>query len=346
MRVLQVGVGDFGRSWVEVLSGASGVELAGVVDPSPAARQWVTQELGIPPEQCFESLDDALTGTVADAVLVATPELTHCEVARTALEAGKHVLVEKPLTTTVQDAQLLIETAARTGRIVMASQNYRYRPPARTMQRLVREGALGTLQSVKISCRRDTRSLWPSLPYRYQMRHPYLTGMAIHHFDLLRAITGENARKIYARSWRAPDSPYLHHPAMAAILELECGATVIYEGDWAPHDTETSWDGAWELVGETGRLTRRIGGGGLEAVVLQLWGGAPHVVEQEQLAYTDRAATLEVLRMAVEEGEPPETVATDNIRSVAMVAGCLQSIETGSQVDVAALIASRACYRV
>ncbi len=338
MRVIQVGLGDFGRSWAQVLRGAAGVELAGVVDPAPAARRWVTEELGISQERCFASLNEALSETEADAVLVVTPEPTHCEVARAALEAGKHVLIEKPLTTALQDAQLLIEAAAKAGRIVMASQNYRYRPPARTMQRVVRADTLGNLHSVKISCRRDTRSLWPTLPYHYQMRHPYLLGMAIHHFDLLRAVTGENARKIYARSWPVPDSPYLHHPAMAAILELESGATVTYDGDWAPHDTQTSWDGEWELIGEAGRLTRRTGSGGSEEVVLQLWGEAPQVLEQEQLTYTDRAATLESLRVAVEEGEPPETAATDNIKSLAILTGCLQSIETGSQVDVADLI--------
>ncbi len=67
-------------------------------------------------------------------------------------------------------------------------------------------------------------------------------------------------------------------------------------------------------------------------------GKAPEVVELEQLTYTDRAATLESLRVAVEAGEPPETVATDNIKSVAIVAACLQSIETGTQVDVTELI--------
>ena len=338
MRVLQVGIGDFGRGWVQVLMEAAGVGLAGVVDPAPSARLWAIEELGIAEEICFASLDDALNRTAVDAVLVVTPEWTHREVAQAALEAGKHVLVEKPLTTTVQDAQLLIDTAARTGRIVMASQNYRYRPPARTMQRLVREGALGALHHVKISCRRDTRSLWPSLPYRYQMRHPYVTGMTIHHFDLVRAVTAENVRTIYARSWRVPDSPYLHHPAMAAILELESGVTVTYDGDWAPHGTESSWDGEWELVGEAGRLTRRSTDGGPEQVVLQEWGIMPQVIELERLAYTDRAATLESLRAAVEAGEPPETDATDNIMSVAIVAACLQSIETGTQVDVTELI--------
>ncbi len=339
MRVLQVGIGDFGRGWVQILMEAAGVELAGVVDAAPAARLWATEELGIAEESRVASLDDALTSTAVDAVLVVTPEWTHCEVAQAALEAGKHVMVEKPLTTTVQDAQLLIDTAARTGCIVMASQNYRYRPPARTMQRLVREGALGALHNVRISCKRDTRSLWPSLRYRYQMRHPYVTGMTIHHFDLVRAITGQDVRTIYARSWRVPDSPYQHHPAMAAILELESGATVTYDGDFAPHGTETSWDGEWELVGDAGRLTRRTRDGGPEEVVLQEWGKAPRVVEPEQLAYTDRAATLESLRVAVEAGEPPETVATDNIKSVAIVAACLQSIETGTQVDVTELIA-------
>lgn len=342
MQLIQIGLGDFGRSWVQVVRGAPGVELTAIVDPSPSARSWAVEELGMPKELCFEGLDEALAVTDADAVLVVTPEHTHFTVALSALDAGKHVLVEKPLTTTLEDAKLLIDKAARGNRILMASQNYRYRPAARTVQRLVAEGAIGELVSAKVVCRRDTHALWPTIPSRYEMRHPYLLGMAIHHFDMVRAATGKNVERVYAQSWRVPDSPFSHHPAMAALLSLEGGASVTYEGDWATRDEQTSWDGEWEIVGEEGRLLWGSGRTdvGQQEVRLQRWGGSPHSVPLQDLAVTDRSAVLEVLRGAVSGGPQPETVASDNINSLAILVACLKSVEEGEHVDVTELLSS------
>ena len=64
-------------------------------------------------------------------------------------------------------------------------------------------------------------------------------------------------RGVFARSWRPPDRPLVHHPAVAAILDLDGGVPVVYEGDWAIHGPETSWNGAWEIIGEKGRLLWR-----------------------------------------------------------------------------------------
>jgi predicted dehydrogenase len=64
-------------------------------------------------------------------------------------------------------------------------------------------------------------------------------------------------RGVFARSWRLPDRPLVHHPAVAAILDLDGGVPVVYEGDWAIHGPETSWNGAWEIIGERGRLLWR-----------------------------------------------------------------------------------------
>ncbi len=341
IRVIQVGLGDFGRSWAAEVRGDAGCRLVAVVDRAVAARQWASEHLHLAPEHCYETLEAGLAGAECDAVLVVTPEETHYPVARIALEAGKHVLIEKPMTTSLVDAHALVDLAARTGRIVAASQNYRYRKPARTVQKLISEGVLGKLVSVHLSCHRDTRSMWPSVPQRYQMRHPYVIGMAIHHFDLLRMVTGQNVHDIYARSWRVPDSPYRHDPAVIAVLGLEGGATVTYEGNWATHGAETSWNGEWEITGEAGRLLWRSAEAGAsgEEVVLHIWGQPPRVVDQVQLPYADRLGTLEALRRAIESGQEPETSAADNLYSVAILEDCLQSLDTGELVNVAASVA-------
>jgi len=317
------------------VAGAPGVELAAVVDPE--ARRYVETTPG------YRVLEEALARVDCDAVLVASPPGTHHVVAKAALQAGKHVLCEKPLATTLQDAFDLVETADTAERILMVSQNYRYNAPFRTVQRLVMEGELGELASIRISCRRDTRTLFAPDDFRYSMRHPYVLDMSIHHFDLIRAATGRDVRGVYARSWRVPDSEFVHDPAVAALLDLEGGVPVLYEGDWATFGPETSWNGEWEILGEAGRI---IWSGseedrGTGEVVLERWGEEARLIEQRDLEYVEREATLQALRAAIEGGETPETVAADNVRSLAAMLGCVRPIESGEPVDVAALLAAR-----
>jgi predicted dehydrogenase len=58
----------------------------------------------------------------------------------------------------------------------------------------------------------------------------------------------------FARSWRVPDSPFVHHSAVVVVLDLDGGIPAVYEEDWATREQETSWNGEWEIVGEKGRL--------------------------------------------------------------------------------------------
>jgi predicted dehydrogenase len=319
------------------VAGAPGVELAATVDPDPEARRYVETTPG------YGVLEEALASVDCDAVLVASPPGTHYVVAKAALEAGKHVLCEKPLATNLQDAFDLVETADRAERVLMVSQNYRYNAPFRAVQRLLMEDELGELASIEISCRRDTRMLFAPDDFRYSMRHPYVLDMSIHHFDLIRAATGREVSSVYAHSWRVPDSPFVHHPAVAAILDLEAGVPVVYQGDWATHEPETSWNGEWEIVGEAGRIlwSGSEEDRGIGEVVLERWGKEPRLIEQRDLEFVERGATLQALRAALEDGEPPETVAADNVKSLAAMLGCVSSIESGEPVDVAALLAAR-----
>jgi predicted dehydrogenase len=319
-----------------VVREAPGVELAALVDPDHSALGRADVIPG------YASLDEAFAAVDCDAVLVASPPRTHHAVAKIALEAGKHVLCEKPLATSLEDALDLVETADRAERFVAVSQNYRYNAPFRAVQRVLEEGHLGDLASIHVRCVRDTRTLFAPDDFRYSMLHPYMLDMAIHHFDLIRAATGREVRGVFARSWRVPDSPFVHHPAVVAVLDLDGGVPVVYEGDWATRGPETSWNGEWEIVGEKGRLHWRGDNEdrGTGEVLVERWDDEPRPVGQEDLAFVERAATLQKLREAIEDGRPPETSAADNVRSLAVVLGCVTSIENGDRVDVAELLAA------
>lgn len=336
MRVVQVGLGAFGRGWLPIVRAAEDVELVGVVDTSASARAWAADEHGVGPDACLASLAEAAAGLEFAAVLVVTPPETHRAVAEEALAAGKHVLVEKPLATSMVDARALVATAESAGRTLMVSQNYRFRQPARAVREVIRSGAIGNILAVEIACRRDTRSQFPPGDFRYRMRHPFVLDMAIHHVDLLRGVTGQNVGRLWARSWRVPDSPYAHDPAVAAMLELEGGVTATYRGNWAAHGEQTSWNGAWTILGERGHLVWR--GGETDAldgeVVVQSWGEEPEAHPLPALAAVDRAGSLTAFRDAVETGREPETSGRDNLRSLAIVLAMVESIERGAMVEV------------
>jgi predicted dehydrogenase len=341
MEIMLVGFGGWGAGWADVVRAARGVELAAVVDPSADARRRATEVLGLRRDQVLADFERALEAVAAEAVLIVSPPSTHHGLAVAALEAGRHVLLEKPLATTLDDALAVVAAAARAGRHALVSQNYRFHPPVLACQQIVASGVLGELVGGRVACRRDIRDQQlPADDFRYAMAHPYVLDMAIHHFDLLRAVTGQEIREIHARSWPVPDSPFVHHPGVTALLTLESGAAVVYDGDWAPRGPETSWNGEWELVGREARMT--LGGGVRDERTGDLRivrrDGSTEPVQIPPLAATGRAGTLQALRRAIEDGDAPAIAAHDNVRSLVLVLACIESIEAAAPVDVPALL--------
>ena len=113
--------------------------------------------LGLSPGQVIPSIETALANANADAVLIVTPPATHLAIATVALQSGKDVLTEKPLTPTLGEARLAIAEADRSGNEFMVCQNYRFRAHARLIRDVIAANAIGPLVSVSINCQRDMR---------------------------------------------------------------------------------------------------------------------------------------------------------------------------------------------
>jgi len=339
LRVVHVGVGLWGRSWAELIAGAPGYRLVGVADAGAPGRAWAEQELHVP---SFRDLGRALRGTGADVVVLASPPATHRPLAELALAEGCHVIVEKPLAPTLDDAAAIAAAAARAGRHAMVSQNYRFRRQSRALRDLVRAGALGPLLGIRISCRRDLRDAWISRrDWRGRMPHPYLLDMAIHHVDMLRMITRAEVAEVDARSWGAPDGPFKHDPTVEALLTLDDGTPVSLEGTWAEPLSQTSWNGDWELVGARGRATWSGGvGDALRGTVrLGRHREPARPVVLPTLPAVDRLGVLAELRRALAAGERPECSAADNLRSLAAIFALARSTEERGPVRVGELLA-------
>src|ERR1700716_1121599 len=97
LRVLQVGLGGWGRDWAHrIVPEVKGVDVVGYVDPDPGALARLRDEVPVTPAQCFLTLERAIEATKPEAVLVTATLPGHAPITRAALSAGLHVLVEKP----------------------------------------------------------------------------------------------------------------------------------------------------------------------------------------------------------------------------------------------------------
>jgi predicted dehydrogenase len=133
VRIAVVGTGALGRHHVRILAGLPGAELVGVYDASPGAAQAVVKEYlpGSPGTRIFESLD-ALAAE-AEAAVVAVPTVAHGEVGGELLARGLHVLVEKPMASSLAEADRLLELAARSGRILAVGHVEFYNPAVQAL---------------------------------------------------------------------------------------------------------------------------------------------------------------------------------------------------------------------
>lgn len=114
-----------------------------------------------PEVKVFRTLEEMLADENIELVIVNTPNSTHFEYAKKALEAGKHVIVEKPFTTSVEEAEELIETAKQTNRLLSVYQNRRFDSDFKTVEKVVNEDLLGDLIEVQIDYYRFRRGLSP-----------------------------------------------------------------------------------------------------------------------------------------------------------------------------------------
>ncbi|HEY9724312.1 MAG TPA: Gfo/Idh/MocA family oxidoreductase, partial [Oscillatoriaceae cyanobacterium] len=143
MRVAVIGAGRWGRNLVANLAALEA--LAIVADPDQRLRESLAgQYPGVP------MVSDHRLALAGDwpAVAIATPAPTHYAIAREALEAGKDVFVEKPLTLSSHEAEALVALARDRGRVLMVGHLLLYQPAVRFLQRFLAEGGVGELVSL------------------------------------------------------------------------------------------------------------------------------------------------------------------------------------------------------
>jgi predicted dehydrogenase len=329
-------MGIHGRDWAaRVIPAVAGVEPTGCVDPDPTARKLTRASVGLPPRRLFASLEEGLAAVEADAVLVTTVLPGHVPVATAALEAGKHVLVEKPFAPSVFEAEKLVQLAAERGLTLMVSQNYRFFPAVLAVADMVRRGELGRLHQVSIDFRRYSTFVKGGTQFGYQQ--PLLVDMSIHHFDLLRMILGREPVRVTCETWNPLWSGFSGPPAGVATIEFEGGPVVSYRGSWISAGPITPWGGEWRMDFEKGEVfwtTRGAENSLADVVLVRPRGGKPKTRSLRRMGLVDRWATLTEFAAAIRERREPQSSGRDNLGSLALAAAAVESAALHSPVTV------------
>ena len=164
-----IGYGYWGPNIVRNLRGLEGCEVGGVCDLSPAALKRVAQaHPGVP---VTTDPTELLTSTEIDAIAVVTPVSTHFDLAKAALENGKHVFIEKPFTSTTHQAEELIELAERKKLTIMVDHTFLFTGAVRKIRELLDDGVLGDLyyyDSTRVNLglfQHDVSVIWDLAPH-------------------------------------------------------------------------------------------------------------------------------------------------------------------------------------
>ena len=146
-----LGCGEWGKHYLRVFSGVEGVEMKAVIDPSPGRRDFARSLVsGI---DAYDSLDTFLeAGEKCDALVIATPATAHYAAVKKALLGGLDVLVEKPMTTSVKEAQELCDIAKEKSRILMVAHTFIYNSAVRALKALLDGDRLGKMYYMR-ACR-------------------------------------------------------------------------------------------------------------------------------------------------------------------------------------------------
>lgn len=338
LRVLILGLGFFGRNWLREVSACPECEVAGLVAKHPDLLSSVGDEFKVPASRRFATIEEGLDRSGAQAVIVALPEMVHKLAILAALGRGLHVLTEKPLAMDMAEAAEIVRAARRAaGSVLMVDQNYRWRPQGQTLRRAIREGHIGRVVSATYefsqAILRTTTDAW-----REQMPHPYLHDMAVHHLDLLRATTGLDCTEVVALGVRPPWSWYRGLPGVQALLTFEQDFHVSYAGTMVGQGYATPQEGIITLLGEGGTLRLEA-----DSQVRLYRDKAVAVIPPEGMAFSDTAYALREFLAAIREQRRPETHVEDNVRSLAIAAAAIRSVETRQPVAVQPLVAEALC---
>ncbi len=336
LKAVLVGCGSMSNAWLKAAQTIEGLQVVGFVDILEEAARRRAAEYGGAGAVIGTRLRPVLNRTQPDIVFDCTVPEAHVNVTLTALRHGCHVLGEKPLADTMANARKMVAAAQDAGKLYAVIQNRRYDPNIRRLRAFIESGAVGPLTTVNA----DFFVGAHFGGFRDRMEHVLLLDMAIHTFDAARYISGADPVSVYCKEWNPAGSWYDHDASAVAIFEMTNGVVFTYRGSWCAEGLRTTWESDWRVIGQRGTV-RWPGDDTMTAEVVTADEGFFRPTETPVIPPAPEAARVGAHAGIIREfvdcvrtGQQPETICTDNIKSLAMVFGAIESARRGKPVEI------------
>jgi predicted dehydrogenase len=291
----------------------------------------------------YDDWREMLATEKPDVVSVCVPNVAHRDIVLAALDAGAHVLCEKPLATSVAEAQEMFDAARRAGRVLMAAQNWRWDPGSRAVQRIVETGDLGELYYAEATAmRRMGIPTWGVFHQKALSAGGALLDIGVHMLDLAVWLFG-NPRPLRVsatvgrRFGTRPEIAHMLRNAWdpqkfdvddfaVALVHCEGGRTLLLRTSWAAHIEQETF--SVRLLGTEGGATTR------PAMVYRNHAGIP---ANEQLQVRDRSSyegeIAHWLRVVAGK-EPPLVRGEETLNVQRILEAAYRSAEQGGEVTI------------
>lgn len=329
------GAGGIANAWMDAFKNVPEARIVGIVDIRLEAAKALAEKYGFPADIAGTNLKDMLSQKRPDAVVDCTIPAAHKQVTLTSFEMGCHVLGEKPLSDSLENAVEMVTAAKEAKKLYMVSQNYRWNPAVRAIRKAIADGIIGRVTT--INCDFYIGAHFGG--FRDQMDHPLLLDMSIHHFDLARCMSQLDPEAVYCREFNPHGSWYKGDVAATAVFEMSEGAVFTYRGSWAAEGMNTGWNGIWRIIGEKGTITWSDIEAPTAEVVTAVTGQFHNEWKKETLELDNKEpvqwqGSLTRFLKALRSGRKPETWGGDNIKSLAMVLCAVESAKKLKRVKV------------
>ncbi len=284
-------------------------------------------------------LKKAIEATNPDVVIDNTIPEVHHEVVTSSLKAGCHVLGEKPLADSIQNAIDMVKTAATENRFYSVMQNRRFLKDIRAFKSVVANKTIGELGFLGASFYIEAHFGG----FRDVMDSPLILDMAIHTFDQARFISGCDPVSVYCHEFNPSGSWYRGNASAVCIFEMTNNVVFSYNGSWCAKGNTTSWECDWRAMGSTGAA-------GWDGKSLPWYESQSdcdnkfpseyerHLVDIDYAAKEGHGGCIDDMIDSLMKGMRAQTDCNDNIKSLAMVMAAIKSSKEQRKVFINELI--------
>jgi Predicted dehydrogenases and related proteins len=301
LRMGVAGAGVMGRNHARVLTDIRDVTLTALFDPDPAVADGVAEVYGATGVTTLE----AFIETGLDAAVVATPNRTHADIGVALLEAGIHVLVEKPIAATVADAQRLIDAAQANQRVLMVGQVERFNPAVEAVKRAIQGEDVISIQITRVG------------PFPPRMGEVgVVIDLAVHDIDIIRHLTGSEITEVQPQLARTKaereDTALLQFRlANGTIAHITTNWVTPYKTRTLQVATKTKFIVADLMTRQVTEYFGQQPDGSYSTRGVMSWPNEPLKKELEAFAH------------AIRTGETPAVTGEDGLRNLEVALRCL-----------------------